>query len=236
MSWVIAISIIVVILLILIIFTVWGTCTESGKSAFSNIKARLTGSSNSQLKDLDVIMFIRSDCDFCKKTLSMLESEGSINDIQIIDINKPEGLEMAKNYGADRTGQVPAFVSRKLKTGVVGAKTSVKELLDSLTIKPGDVPSSSEQSTDIMGITRSLGIVLFTSETCGFCKRAKDMCDEMGVTDFITIVDLNTPNGMAMAEQLVPPGTTGVPIWVSQATKKHVMGFRPFNEVIEQLK
>jgi glutaredoxin len=248
-SW--GVGIVVFIIILVILFGCWGMCTDSGKSAFSNIKNKLNiGTGGGQLKDLDIVMFMSPTCPWCKKMIAVLDNSGQINNITIVDINKPEGIAMSKQFGADKQ-PVPSFISRKLKTGTVGFRDSVAKLVDALKLPqaaPGDnldTKSSQEPNGENGGnggngqidvnLTQNLQIVLFAREGCPWCTKAKETCSESGVIDVIQVVDITTPEGQQMAGQMLPPGTSGVPAWVSMVTKKHVVGYKPIDQIIQAL-
>ncbi len=234
----VGIAILVVFLLIFVAFGIWGTCTDSGKSTFANIKSKLPGIGSSvDLRELDIIMFMNPTCPWCKKMIGVLDSAGQLNNITVVDISKPEGTAMAQQFGADKQS-VPSFISRKNKVGTVGYRDSVAKLAEALK-QPVKQPGNSEEpiipgQIDINFI-KSLQIVLFAREGCPWCTKAKEICSQAGVIDVIQVVDITTPEGQSMAGQMLPPGTAGVPAWVSMATKKHVVGFKPFDQIVQAL-
>jgi glutaredoxin len=230
--------IIAVIVAILILFILFGTCTETGKQTFENIKNKLRPSAN--MKDLDVVMFMSPTCPHCIKMLDILEKEKQLNNVTIIDVTKKEGLEFAKQFGADKQ-PVPSFISRKLKSATVGSKDSLADLVKDLTLKKPE-PSSEEPSAQThtgnsefdTELIKKLQIILFAREGCSHCTNAKDSCAKSGIMDLIKVVDITTPEGQEMAAELIP-NASGVPSWVSLATKKSVIGNRSLNEIIQEL-
>jgi glutaredoxin len=224
-----------VVLAILLLF---GTCTESGKQQFENFKNKFTRPKK-DIKPLDIVMFMSPTCPFCKKMEDLLKKEGHMGNITVVDITKKEGLEFAKQFGADKQ-PVPSFISRTLKTATVGSKESIDGLIADLSVKhepSTSEPSSSEPSGGIdMGLVDQLQIVLFARESCPWCTKAKSHCDQMGVTNRIKIVDINSPEGQSLSQSILPPGTSAVPAWVSVATKKSVVGFQPLVDILQKLK
>lgn len=248
----VALGIGLVLIVILILVSVWGTCTDSGKATFANIKSKfpsLPGLGSSDLRNLDVVMFMSPTCPWCKKMMGVLDSEGQLKNITVVDITKPEGAAMAQQFGADKQ-PVPSFISRKNKTGTVGYRDSVAKLIDALKQQaPGaqpqpmpQAPGSSEEpgmpgmpGQIDLNFVKSLQIVLFARDGCPWCVKAKETCAQSGVMDAIQVVDIMTPEGQSMAGQMLPPGTSGVPAWFSVATKKHVVGFKPFDQIVQSL-
>ena len=245
---------IIIIVVLIFIGACWCNFTESGKSAFANIKSKFsTGSGGSSgLKELDIVMFMSPTCPWCKKMVSVLDKESQLNQITVVDMTKPEGIAMAKQFGADKQ-PVPSFISRKLKTGAVGFRESVNDLVKALKQpqpqsqpqpqpQQGRIggPGSSEEpggmGGNIGGIVHGLQIVLFAREGCPWCTKAKESLSNAGVLEVVQIIDITTPEGQQMAAQLLPPGTSNVPSWVSMATKKHVVGYKPIEQIIQELK
>ncbi len=229
-------TVFIVLVVLFVCFGLWGTCTESGKSTFSNLKSKMNFSKSSgggeSLRNLDVIMFMNPTCPWCKKMIGVLESEGQMNNIMIVDLSKPEGVAMAQQFGADKQG-APSFISRKLKTGTVGYRDSVAKLIDALKPPVGGESNGSED--DKSAQIRSLQIVLFAREGCGYCTKAKENLAETGLTEAVQIIDITTPEGQQTAAQLLPPNSSGVPAWVSIKTKKHVIGFKPIEQIVQEL-
>jgi len=247
----VGVTVLLVFLFLLMVFGIWGTCTDSGKSTFANIKSKLPGigSGGGDLRELDIIMFMNPTCPWCKKMMGVLDSAGQLKNITVVDTSKPEGAAMAQQFGADKQ-PVPSFISRRNKVGTVGYRDSVAKLVEALKQPAGapgpgaqlQAPGNSEEpgmqpmpgQIDI-NLIKSLQIVLFSREGCPWCTKAKETCSQAGVMDVIQVVDITTPEGQSMAGQMLPPGTSGVPAWVSMATKKHVVGFKPFDQLVQEL-
>jgi glutaredoxin len=235
----VGIAILVIFLILMLLFSI-GTYTEWGIQNFANIKSKLSSFGNSgDLRSLDIVMFMKPTCPWCKKMIDVLDSAGQLKNITVVDISKPEGATMAQQFGADKQ-PVPSFISRKNKVGTVGYRDSVGKLIDALKQPSAQqTPGSSEEpgmpgQIDIDFI-KSLQIVLFAREGCGHCTHAKSDISQAGLTDVIQIVDIMTPEGQSMAGQMLPPGTAGVPAFVSMATKKHVVGYRSLDQLVQAL-
>jgi glutaredoxin len=229
----------VAFIVLLIIFGTWGTCTEKGKSTFANIKTKM-GFGSKSLKEFELLMFISPTCPWCKKMIGVLDSEGQLNNVTVVDISKEEGANLAKQFGADKQ-PVPSFISRKLKTGTVGYRDSVAKLIEALK-PPANKSIQQEQGNSDEAPSmhepiniENLQIILFSREGCPWCTKAKEACNQAGVADVIQIVDITTPEGQELAGKVLPPGTSGVPAWFSMATKKHVVGFKPIEQLVQEL-
>jgi len=242
-NWSLGFGIVVVVILLLFGIGCWGNYTESGRSAFTNVKSKL-GMSGTSLKSLDVVMFMSPTCPWCKKMIDVLSKEGQLNNIMVVDTSKPEGINMAKQFGADKQ-PVPSFISRKLKTGTVGARESVSKLIEALTQQPksdaapvggnaGGNAAPTGGPVDI-NLIQGLQIVMFHRAGCGWCTKAKEECSQAGIMDVIQLVDITTPEGQSMASELLPPGTSGVPAFVSTKSGKHVVGYKPIDQLVQEL-
>jgi glutaredoxin len=228
-----------IILAVFFVLMVGGVCYKS--DAFSSVKNMFT--SGPSLKELDVIMFMSPECKWCQKTMEMLKKEGKDKDITVVDITKKEGQEIAKQFGADQQ-PIPSFISRKKKTGTVGYRESVGEIVKALT-ETNESPSSGEtQVPQISGsgdgnlsmAIRDLQIVFFSRPGCPWCDKAKENCEQAGVIDSVRIIDITTDDGKQQAAQLLPPGSSGVPAFVSMVTKKTIIGYKPIDQVVQELK
>jgi glutaredoxin len=250
--WRIIVGIIVILLLLFVGFALWGNYSDGGRASFANIKSKLSElvGGGSDLRNLDIVMFMSPTCPWCKKMMGVLDAAGQLKNITVVDISKPEGAAMAQQFGADKQ-PVPSFISRKNKVGTVGYRDSVDKLVDALKT-PGGAgqpvgqpvgPGSSEEpmmpprmpGQIDLNFIKTLQIVLFAREGCPWCTKAKETCSQAGVMDVIQVVDITTPEGQTLAGQVLPPGTSGVPAWVSMATKKHIVGYKPFDQLVQEL-
>jgi len=232
------------VIVLILLFGYWGTCTESGKATFANIKTGITtklpslANHGQDLRELDIVMFMNPTCPWCKKMLGVLDSQ--LKNITVVDMTKPEGIAMAQQFGADKQ-PVPSFISRKNKVGTIGYRDSVAKLINDLKMpaQPSE-PSSSDEPISSPGqidinLIKSLQIVLFARDNCPWCMKAKESCAQSGVMDVIQVVDITTPQGQSMASEMLPPGTSGVPAWISVKTGKHVVGFKPIDQIVQAL-
>lgn len=231
--WVIGAIVLMIILL--------GTCWCNGNkgdgfgntltTGFKNTINMVGGKSNPALKELDILYFMSPKCPWCQKMSGLLNTEGVMGDLTIVDITTPEGQKVATDMGAASKG-VPAFISRKTKTGTVGFKKSIDELIMSLNKKPEvvSVPVTDEM-TEILS---NLQVVVFVSPSCGWCSKMKNELETAGCSDSVELVDVSTPEGQQMAKELLSE-MRGVPASYSRATGKQTSGFKPVVKLIEEL-
>ena len=225
----------------LIILFMFG-CSSEGKVYFEKFTSKFKKSGN--LKDMDVVMFMSPTCPHCVKMIEVIKKSGNMKNITIVDITKPEGQAVAKSFGADKQ-HVPSFISKKTRTGVVGYRDSINKLIDDLTPKEGQQTENTQPqgqgqgqgqgSSDIVSAVNKLQIALFSKEGCPWCQKAKENLNDAGVSDIIQVFDMNTEEGQQAAQDLLPPNSTGVPAYVSMTTKKHVIGFKPIDQVVDEL-
>jgi len=219
-----------VFLIIIIGFGCWCT-TDHFKQTFGNVFG-----SKPSLKELEVTMFMSPKCKYCQGMMETLKKEGVTDQLEIVDITNKEGAEYAAKFGADKQ-PIPSFISKKFKTGAVGQRESVKDLVEALTPKegPSSAPPAGNGSGDLKTDIQTLQVFLFARDGCGYCAKAKEACNNANVMDVIQVVDITTPEGQQLAGKMIPPGVNGVPVWVSGVTKRHVVGFNPNGGSIEQV-
>jgi len=226
-------------ILIVLFFT--STCYYNGtgegftnriKDGFSNVVKVIVPGNNNSLKDLDIIYFMSPGCPWCKKMSKVLEDEGALSLITVVDVNDPEGQKLAGQMGASDKG-IPAFISKKMKSGSVGFKPSVAELIKSLTkSKPSPTPETPKMDpNDAVNAVQDLQIILFASPSCGWCNKMKTELSEVGVLEMIELVDVSTENGQATAKELLKE-MRGVPATYSKKTGKSVVGYKPLADII----
>jgi glutaredoxin len=231
-----------VILIIIFIILIIGFCnTDYFKQNFGN----LFSSPKSKIKELDIVMFMNPNCGWCKKTLELFNREGVTDSIQFVDITTEDGMKIAKQVGAD-SRPVPSFISKKMRTGVVGYRDNINDFIAEFqppkeqSSQEVDGGGNSNNGGDNVGgdiNIRDLNVIIFTREGCGYCTRAKQACEEIGITNDVSIVDITTEEGRNMSNRLLPPDVSGVPVFISQKTGKHVVGFGGnILDIIKQLK
>ena len=216
---------------------------ESVKTGFHNLtegfRNKLKGGGG--LKELDIIYFMSPTCPWCQKMNKVLEDSGDIKSVTVVDVTTPQGQEMAKGMGAADKG-IPAFISKKNKTGTVGFKQSVKELKDSLNKKggpsqqtPQEMPQQPKMNpNEAVSKVQDLQVVLFASPNCGWCNKLKTELGEAGVIDMVEVIDVSNPDGQQKAKEMLGE-FRGVPIMKSKATGKSVTGYKPLPDIIAGL-
>jgi glutaredoxin len=222
----------VVVIILIISLSLWySNCSgDTFSEKFSNTFKK---GGNAELRDMDVLFFMSPACGWCQKMKAMMEREKSIRDVKLVDVTKPEGLELAKQYGSVDKG-VPSFVSKKLKTGTVGFKETTAELINSLK-KAKDSPEVPQMNPEeAVNRMADLQVMLFTSPTCGWCNKAKEALKEAGVSDYVEIIDISTPEGKALVQQQIPE-FRGVPVAKSKATGKIATGYKAVPQLVAEL-
>ena len=221
---------------ILIIIVIFGIVWISGGYGgvvdpfTQKVKNKIFGQ-NQNLRDLDILFFMSPTCGWCKKMKAVLEKENVLGDLTMVDMSQPQGKELAKSFGADKKG-VPNFVSRKLKTGSVGFKESVKILLESLT---ATTTQSTQAPTQEQGsAVQNLDMVMFASPQCSWCNKAKEEIKAQGLGGVVEIVDISDPEGKKMMDSVITD-FRGVPIFYSRKTKKSTVGYKPMDKVVVEL-
>ena len=232
----------------LVLLLLIGTCYCHGnsdnfigniKSGFENILEKFKSGSNSGLKELDIIYFMSPSCPWCQKMNKVLEDSGNTSSLTIIDVTKPEGQEMAKKMGAADKG-IPAFISKKNKTGTVGFKSNISELIKSLEKGGGGQQQQQLPETPKMdpnqavSAVQDLQLVVFASPSCGWCNKLKTDLSEVGVLEMVEMVDVSTEGGQQIAKELLGE-FRGVPATYSRKTNKSSVGYKPLGDIINAL-
>lgn len=257
-NWVYENKVMALVVVISIVALALGITAYVKEDFRNQLMELFSGSKKEQLKELDVLFFMSPTCPWCQKMMKVLDDEGKTSEITVIDVSKPDGQEVAKKFGAASRG-VPNFVSRKLNTGTVGYKDSTAKVIEALLAvkKPGSTaephppgghshpenekgsgrPQEQKKSGDVQVDPQdvaSLGIVVFVTEGCPWCTKAKDDAQNLGIMPYLELQDLNTPEGKAALQQ---SGVEfkGAPTFFSRATGKTAVGYRPFNQIITAL-
>ena len=187
-----------------------------------------------KMKNLDILYFFSPTCPWSKKATELFQKEGVKGSLQMVDVTTEEGKKMAVEYGAASKG-IPAFISRKNKTGTVGYRESLQEILDALERKVEEESPEEDLSVEqIRQKISDLGIVLFHSPSCGWCTKLKKELEEKNAINLVELVDITNPAGKSKLEQIVQE-FQGVPVTYSTKTKKHVTGYRPVSRMIAEL-
>ncbi len=219
-------------LIIIFILILWGTCTEKGKSSFGNIKS-MFGKKKSPLRDLDVYMFMSPNCKYCHDMMDVLKKEDEISSLKIINKDDEKNKSILQEFSVKDDSPVPLFISKRLKTATYGFKPSVKDLIVSL-VKKEEVQSSDEEDS-VHKTVKTLGIILFSLETCHICTMSKEMCANLGLNDVVEIVDVMTPKGKEMLAYYGLSHIANFPLFYSRSSRKSVLGHRSIEELIKEL-
>lgn len=241
--WVGVIAVIIIIVCIAVMCNNSNDSTKSPTSApkegfLNSILGKIGKTGNNDIRSLDVLFFMSPSCPWCQKMKAVFEKEKKLGDVTVVDVTKPEGVELAKQYGSIDKG-VPSFVSKKLKTGTVGFKESVSELVQALKQTAQNVENTKSQAPQMNpqeanSKIQDLGIIMFMSPSCGYCTKAKEMLDSAGVLGAIELVDISQENGKALVQQHIPE-FRGVPAFKSKTTGKISVGFKPLDSLVQEL-
>jgi glutaredoxin len=223
-------GILIALLLLYTLYKNYEPFTSLVDSSFSYIGSPRVDTS--EIEKLNIIFFMSPTCPWCKKMKDVLQKEGTLKAFKQIDITTPEGRDIATKFGAVDKG-VPNFVSTTLGTGTVGFKESTGALLNSLMSARNQGPPTEGAPVEGVPDVQSLGIIMFKSEGCSWCNKAKTELAEAGVSDYIEKVDVNE-GGQEIIKNLGLE-FKGVPMFYSKATGKSVIGYKPVNDLIASL-
>jgi glutaredoxin len=124
-------------------------------------------------------------------------------------LKDPNNMKIFTSYGGQG---VPFFVSTITKKTFTGKPRNIQQLKSALTL---DTKSSSNDPI------RDLDIKILLSQRCGYCKRLKNLLEQSGVINKVTIMYDNDPNVQSVFGGYK---INGVPFIFSAKTKKHISG------------
>ena len=193
--------------------------------------------------NLQILYFYSETCPYCIKMSDVLKQEGSLQYMQPVDINTELGQKLMAQYGV--SGGVPAFVSLKTGTMSVGFKPSTNDVVASLLSTDQQQQGHQQQGQDqgpskeeVMAELAKLEVVLFKSKTCGHCKKAladlDQLTQEYGQLP-VVVYDINDAEGRQVLEGSGLPNDGRVPMYWSKKNGTHVIGHKPFNQVLISL-
>ena len=81
---------------------------------------------------------------------------------------------------------------------------------------------SLEDENVLMSKYRDLGVTLFVSPECPFCKKQKKFLKENGLLELTEIINIETPEGEKLFNET---GEEGVPLFISKKTSKRHSGY-----------
>jgi len=229
-------------ILVVLAFTCTCYYNGDGGDTFANIKSGFAniigGVGGPNLKELDIIYFMSPTCPWCQKMTKVLTDASLLESVTVVDVSQPEGQKLAAEMGASDKG-IPAFISKKMKTGTIGYKASVSELVKSLNKTPPQgqpvkPPAPKMDPSEAVNKVQELEIILFVSPTCGWCNKIKTEFTEAGVLEMVEMVDVSTEDGKKVAQELLKE-FRGVPASYSKKTGKSSVGYKPLPEIVAAL-
>ena len=100
--------------------------------------------------------------------------------------------------------------------------------------QPQKPPPPKMDPNEAVSKVQELDIVLFVSPTCGWCNKLKSEFTESGVLEMVEMVDVSTPEGKNVAQELLKE-FRGVPASYSKKTGKSSVGYKPLSEIVASL-
>ena len=161
------------------------------------------GFTNSDLKDLDIILFYDKKCPFSKEQLKQ-----SFNDqLTLKDVKKKENKQMLTNIGGT---SVPMFYSLKTNRKYVGLEKNPQNLYKNLSRKETFISPQQQKVKD-------LDIVIYSSNSCPYCTKLNEMLKNDNIIDYVTVI-----NDTSQMENL--SSIQGFPYSFSRKTNKNMTG------------
>lgn len=157
-------------------------------------------------EESDIHMYFQDSCPHCINAKQALSKD--LSKIKLYD------LKIKKNYDEfSKLGGrgVPFFVNTRTKKTFSGNPGSYSNLVKQLGI------SSSPTLKD-------LKIKIFVSDSCGYCKKLKQMLSSSNNLKNVKIISLSDSDYESQAK---PYKFNGYPFIVSETTGKHILGAPP---------
>ena len=161
----------------------------------------------------DLILFVQDNCKHCKDVLKELPLKKEFLGATILDLKDPNNMKSFVSYGGSG---VPFFVSPITKKTFTGKPKSIEHLKLALQVKSND--SFRQPTSDPI---RDLDIKILLSKRCGYCTRLKNMLEQSGAINKVTIMYDNDPN---VPHVFGSYKIDGVPFIFSAKTKKTISG------------
>ncbi len=170
--------------------------------------------SNKKENDSDSVCYliVRDGCGFAKKAHEQFKTNGmrlGNKTIQVIDLSEVTsklGSEINSKVG----GATPALVCKNKV--ILGLKPHDQYLKD--------VSEELEEDNDSNNNSSGKDILLIGSMGCGFCKKAKELMEKIGL-DY-EFVESNSPRGL---RHMKHNNANGVPLILKLSTNKTINGF-----------
>ena len=103
-------------------------------------------------------------------------------------------------------------------------------LLVQIFVKPSGEYLQNVEDSRIQKVKEAV-LTIYVTNSCGHCQKLKNMLDDYGVTNFVTYVDVNTPEGKKEYDKL---GEKGVPV-IKSKNGNIVVGYNHIPELLEKL-
>jgi glutaredoxin len=156
-----------------------------------------------------IIMFVQDNCKYCKDVLKDLPLQKTFPGMSILNLKDGNNMKTFVSYGGQG---VPFFVSPVSKKSFTGKPKSIENLKMALQL------GSEKPATDII---RDLDIKILLSKRCGYCTRLKNMLEQSGAINKVTLMYDNDPN---VPQVFGSFKVSGVPFIFSAKTKKTISG------------
>jgi glutaredoxin len=167
-----------------------------------------------RLKDLDIHIFVSDSCGFCKKLKEFLQQQGVIGMVTLRNTADPQNQQLFQKLGGRG---VPFFYSAKTQKTFAGFVPDLNVVVERLS-----VPISKEGYEDGSHMKlQNLGVVIYGSDSCHYCKKLLNLLHKGGVLDKVTYKNVKDPGVM---QELSALKGTGLPFVVSQKTHKTLTG------------
>jgi glutaredoxin len=160
-------------------------------------------------------MYFQDSCPHCSNAKKALEKQLSGMELKDLKI-KSNFTEFQRNGGRG----VPYFVSKSTGKSFAGNPGTFGNLLVKLGLDDG---SKSSQGTSHYSL-RDLKVKIFVSDSCGYCKRLKQLLNTTNNARNVRVISLSDSDYQREASKYK---FSGYPFIVSETTGKTILGAPP---------
>lgn len=155
-------------------------------------------------------MYFQDSCPHCVNAKQALSKD--LSKIKLYDLKVKKNYDEFSKLGGRG---VPFFVSVKTKKTFSGNPGSFANLVKQLGISPSSTKPSN---------LKDLKVKIFVSDSCGYCKRLKQMLSSSNNLKNVKIISLSDSD---YEKEAKPYKFSGYPFIVSETTGKHILGAPP---------
>lgn len=172
------------------------------------------------IKDLDIEVFLDTkNCPHSQSMMKMLEQHGLVHLVTIYHVNNPEIRNMLIQKGGNG---VPFLYSKTSGAHLTGMPPHLNALVNTLNTKKQPVTPS--LNPEVVEKLKQLDIVVYTTDSCHYCKLYKQFIYSQGLRPHIKMIDVNNKADTMNDDFLKTNQLTAYPFTVSKSLRTSFPG------------